>query len=318
MARETGGPASPPHKGCNSSSCCSPAKLWRTMQTLIKDNNRKGLVDFFKDSRIEHIVRVALTSRISNDSSMLPPSQRHKLVKMPPTKAMDSSRYLGKSLSDLNSLQLALISSSEAMVLQLLGQLRQHATALELKQFVNHVYGQGNSSLHLAVFLKRYQVVKVLLEMGCKPDHVNARDKNALDCCYYGDQDMMDLLSSHNNKKSETVKTIMIPMTTCVPIVDDAVVTVIVDDPIVEIVVVTESQQQQQQQQLMVVEDMKQQLVSILHYHHQQHNIIQQQQQQQQQKQQQFAAQYVSLAQLKKPPDIISNYYSASQQIACC
>ncbi|KAI8054881.1 hypothetical protein BDF21DRAFT_311008, partial [Thamnidium elegans] len=202
MARETGGPV--PHKGCNSSSCCSPAKLWRTIQTLIKDNNRKGLVDFFKDSRIEHIVRVALTSRISNDSSMLPPSQRHKLVKMP-TNATDWSRYLGKSLSDLNSLQLALISSSEPMVLTLLAQLRQHATPLELKHFVNHVYGQGNSSLHLAVFLKRYQVVKVLLELGCKPDHVNARNKNALDCCYYGDQDMMDLLSSHN-KKSETVK----------------------------------------------------------------------------------------------------------------
>ncbi|KAG2229969.1 hypothetical protein INT48_000602 [Thamnidium elegans] len=239
MARETGGPV--PHKGCNSSSCCSPAKLWRTIQTLIKDNNRKGLVDFFKDSRIEHIVRVALTSRISNDSSMLPPSQRHKLVKMP-TNATDWSRYLGKSLSDLNSLQLALISSSEPMVLTLLAQLRQHATPLELKHFVNHVYGQGNSSLHLAVFLKRYQVVKVLLELGCKPDHVNARNKNALDCCYYGDQDMMDLLSSHN-KKSETVKTMMIPMTTSVPIVIVADPTdAVVVDPIVEKVVTTESQ----------------------------------------------------------------------------
>ncbi|KAI9360247.1 hypothetical protein BD770DRAFT_305135, partial [Pilaira anomala] len=195
MAGETGGP----HKGCNSASCCSPAKLWRMIQTLIKENNRKGLVEFFKDSRLEHIVRVALTSRISNDQAMFPPSQQHKLIKI-----QDNTvhRYLGKSFTDLNSLQLALITSSEQMVLTLLNQLRIHATPQELKKFINHVYGQRNSSLQLAVYLKRFQVVKLLIELGCTLNHVNARNKNALDCCYYGDKEMIQLLSP----KSETPK----------------------------------------------------------------------------------------------------------------
>ncbi|KAI7883826.1 uncharacterized protein EV154DRAFT_522526 [Mucor mucedo] len=190
MARETGGAV--PHKGCNSSSCCSPAKLWRTMQTLIKENDKRGLIHFFKDARLEHIVRVALTSRITNDASMLPASQQHKIVKLSHPK---SSLYLGKSFSDLNSLQLALISAEEQTVLLFLSLLRSHATQDELKIFVNHIYGQGNTSLHLAVFLRRYAVVKVLIELGSKLHHSNARHKIPVDCCYDGDQQMIALLN---------------------------------------------------------------------------------------------------------------------------
>lgn len=284
MARETGGAV--PHKGCNSSSCCSPAKLWRTIQTLIKENDKRGLIEFFKDARLEHIVRVALTSRISNDASMFPASQQHKLVKIHDNPK--STFYLGKSFTDLNSLQLALISSSESMVLLLLSLLKSHATSQELKVFVNHIYGQGNTSLHLAVFLKRFQVVKVLMELGCKLNHLNAKNKNAVDCCYYGDQQMMDLFLS--KKKSETVVKIMPPVT-------------------IEPKVVVNSPKEVTMQQLISIV-MKH--VNKVHFNLIIHQLLQKQQQQQQkqkqkQKQQQellFDAHYVSLAQLKKPPDI--------------
>lgn len=190
MARETGGAV--PHKGCNSSSCCSPAKLWRTMQTLIKENDKGGLIRFFKDARLEHIVRVALTSRISNDASMFPASQQHKLIKIVHPL---SSFYLGKSFTDLNALQLALISASESTVLLFLSLLKSHATDRELKLFVNHIYGQGNTSLHLAVFLNRFTVAKVLIDLGCKVHHSNARQKRAVDCCLDGNLDMLSLLN---------------------------------------------------------------------------------------------------------------------------
>ena len=181
MAREISTTAIP-HKGCNSSSCCSPAKLWRNIQALIKANDRKGLIDFFKDPRQEHIIRAALTSRITNDAAMFPPSQQHKLVRLEDRK-LEANRYLGKSFTDLNALQLALITSSESMVLTLLGQLKLYATSQELKLFINHIWGQGNSSLHLAVFLKRHSVVKTLMVLGCQPDQLNARKKSAIDCC---------------------------------------------------------------------------------------------------------------------------------------
>ncbi|KAI8072136.1 uncharacterized protein B0P05DRAFT_548998 [Gilbertella persicaria] len=201
MARDTGQPTSVPHKGCNSSSCCSPAKLWRTLQTLIKNDDKKELVQFFKDDRLVHIVRVALTSRLTNDAALYPPSQQHKVVRLT---SRESMLCLGKSFTDLNALQLALLVSSESMVLTLLHQLKAHATRAELKQFVNHIWGQGNSSLHLACFLKRKAVIKVLLDLGCSTDILNTKKKSASDCCL-GDASV--LASLEPPKQIKQIKT---------------------------------------------------------------------------------------------------------------
>lgn len=153
MARE--------HKGCTSASCCSPARLWRTLQTIIKSDKKQDLISFFKDDlRREHIVRVALTSRLSNDASQLPPSHRHTVIRM-------KGDPFGKSMTDLNALQLALITASEPLVLVLLSQLKFHHES-ELGPFIHHLFGKGYSSLELALFLKRTRVVKVLLGLGAK------------------------------------------------------------------------------------------------------------------------------------------------------
>lgn len=181
----------PLHKGCNSSTCCSPAKLWRTLQTLVKNDDRKGLIHFFKDARLEHIVRAALTSRITNDASLLPPSQQHKIIRLTSREAMVN---LGKSYTDLNLLQLALLTSSESTVLAVLSLLKANTTRAEMKHFVNHIWGLGNTSLHLAAFLKRHAVVKALLDLGCSSDtQKNARNKYAADCCM-GDSSILDLM----------------------------------------------------------------------------------------------------------------------------
>lgn len=298
MVRETGGGAStppPPHKGCNSSSCCSPAKLWRTIQTLIKENDKRGLVAFFKeDPRREHIIRVALTSRISNDATMFPPSQQHKLVHIKDTDRKKSLLYLGKSCTDLNSLQLALISSSESTVLCLLSLLKSsHATPQDLKVFVNHIYGQGNSSLHLAVFLKRYEVAKVLIELGCKIDHLNAKHKSALDCCYYANDQMIALFAPPPPLPKQVQE----------PIVIAAVAAAIIPPPLpVTRVNPTPPAEMTMQQLIAIV--MKH--VNKVHFNLIIQQIREQQQQQQRYHQQQalFDASYVISLQLKKPPDI--------------
>jgi hypothetical protein len=211
MIRDTGQPV--PHKGCNSSSCCSPAKLWRTLQTLIKNDSKMGLVQFFKDDRLEHIVRVALTSRITNDAALLPPSQKHKIIRLT---SRESFLYLGKSFTDLNLLQLALLCSSEGTVMALLNQLKVHASESDLKQFVNHVWGQGNTSLHLAMFLKRPLVIKALMDLGCVSGVLNARNKTAVDCCM-GDQDILDIIVSRNVKKVQAQAQAPAPMPTPTP-----------------------------------------------------------------------------------------------------
>ncbi|KAG2215632.1 hypothetical protein INT46_006236 [Mucor plumbeus] len=200
MTRDTGQP-SVLHKGCNSSSCCSPAKLWRTLQSLVKSDDKRELIKFFKDERLEHIVRAALTSRIANDAALYPPSQQHKVIRL---STRESMLCLGKSFTDLNLLQLALMTSSESTVMTLLAQLKLHASPTELKHFVNHIWGQGNTSLHLAVFLKRNLVIKALLALGCSSNVRNIRNKQAVDCCY-GDQAILDLFLCHNKKKTQPV-----------------------------------------------------------------------------------------------------------------
>lgn len=200
----------PLHKGCNSSTCCSPAKLWRTLQTLVKNDDKKGLIQFFKDDRLEHIVRVALTSRITNDASLYPPSQQHKVIRLT---SRDALLCLGKSYTDLNLLQLALLTSSESTVVALLAQLKAHTTQAELKHFVNHIWGGGNTSLHLAVFLKRHLVVKILLNLGCSPEtHKNARNKYASDCCL-GDESMLALFMQAEKKPNKLPESRSVPVT---------------------------------------------------------------------------------------------------------
>lgn len=199
MKVDTGQPP-PTHKGCNSNTCCSPARLWRTLQNLIKEDNRKNLLAFFKDPRQEHILRVALTQRVANDPSSLPASHRHNLVRFANSQlASEAQRILGKSLTDLNALQLALLTSSEPTVLLLLNQLKLHTKPSELKLFIHHLYGQGNSSLHLAVFLNRPRVVKALIDLGASIDCVNGRKKNLMDCCR--DPSMVRLLQSFSENK---------------------------------------------------------------------------------------------------------------------
>ncbi|KAI8989251.1 hypothetical protein BDB01DRAFT_699933, partial [Pilobolus umbonatus] len=170
------------HKGCNSATCCSPSRLWRTLRSLIQDNQVNGLLDFFKDPRLEHIMRVALSSRLSNDPSLYPPSHRHMIIRLPSETQKEGLQLLGRTLTDLNIIQYALLVSSESMVLSLLSQLKLHATEHELKQLVNHLSGQGNTSLHLAAFLNRSRVIKVLLDLGAK-DGLNMKLKMAKDCC---------------------------------------------------------------------------------------------------------------------------------------
>lgn len=346
MAREMN--LSSPHKGCNSSSCCSPAKLWRTLQTLIKTNDKKGLSDFFKDPRQEHIVRVALTSRITNDAAMFPPSQQHKLVRLEERK-LEANKYLGKSYNDLNSLQLALITSSESMVLTLLAQLKLYATTQEMKLFLNHIWGQGNTSLHLAVFLKRHSVVKTLIDLGCQPDHhLNARKKTAFDCCYYGDQRMIDLLSLHKHSETTTeVKPIsVVPMTT---VATTTIITTTIDkkhdnlkkrnDIIDNKIVSTDSQSRQLQQveeemtfdqcYLLLLQMMKpkqqhaanSKVVLPVYNNISQISVIASTVQQKQRQKQSVATQQqfvVSLTQIKKPPDIIQQPYCVLPMVTMC
>ncbi|KAI8339156.1 hypothetical protein BC941DRAFT_329064, partial [Chlamydoabsidia padenii] len=165
---------------CTSATCCSPSRLWRSIQQLIGQNNKQDLIKLCQDpNRSTHVLQVLLSSRLTNDASLYPASHKHRVIQLP----VEAHATLGKPGTDLNALQLALFHRHEGIAFYLLRLIRQHATEKERTLFVNHLWGTRNGSLHLACYLEMPRVVKLLLEMGVKPDATNGKLKVPLNCC---------------------------------------------------------------------------------------------------------------------------------------
>ena len=172
------------HKKCNSATCCSPSKIWRAIQTAISADDKEGLTLMFQNQeRVPHIKNVLIKERNINDASALPPSHKHRILQFDKTVRLDATKKFGKSVTDLNGLQVALFHGREDIACQLLYFLRQHASPTELDSFLGHVWGKGNSSLHLACFHGMPRLVQLLLEMGADPHVTNACHFKPADCC---------------------------------------------------------------------------------------------------------------------------------------
>ncbi|KAG2228043.1 hypothetical protein INT45_012067 [Circinella minor] len=172
------------HKKCNPATCCSPSKIWRAIQTAISTDDKEGLTLMFENQeRVPHIKNVLIKERNINDASALPPSHKHRVLQFDKTVRLDATKKFGKSVTDLNGLQVALFYEREDIACQLLHFLRQHASLAELNSFLGHVWGKGNSSLHLACFHGMPRLVQLLLEMGADPHVTNAYHFKPADCC---------------------------------------------------------------------------------------------------------------------------------------
>ncbi|KAG0165879.1 hypothetical protein DFQ28_008177 [Apophysomyces sp. BC1034] len=183
-------------KGCTSATCCSPSRLWRTIQTLISSDSKEEFQKLCQDSdRGPHVLRVLLTARIANDVSLYPASHKHRVIQHDPSVRQQATLKFGKSVTDLNALQLALFCRREAMAIQLLTFLRRHAQPYELSLFVNHVWGNKNTSLHLACFLCMPRLVRLLLELGADPNVKNARNVMPANCC---NKECLVILQKHS------------------------------------------------------------------------------------------------------------------------
>ncbi|KAI9031661.1 hypothetical protein CLU79DRAFT_694290, partial [Phycomyces nitens] len=204
LSHDSGNPQS--HgKGCTSASCCSPSKLWRTLQTLISTNNKLELSRVCQDKeKSPHILRVLLTSRLTNDPSQYPASHKHRVIRLDPLVHPEAIRKFGKSVTDLNAVQLALFHRHESIALQILTFIRHRATSVETRMFVQHVWGNRNTSLHLASYLAMPRLVKLLLELGADPIAPNARQLLAADVC--SNQDCLGLLQKAITRQSAPAK----------------------------------------------------------------------------------------------------------------
>ncbi|KAI7884659.1 hypothetical protein K492DRAFT_158061 [Lichtheimia hyalospora FSU 10163] len=171
-------------KKCTSASCCSIHKIWKAIQNIIATGDKQAWKQLSQDpDRIAHVKHALLSSRAHNDVSMYPASHKHKVLQFDKHLRAEATRYFGKAVTDLNALQVALFHRNEAMACSLVTFLRQYAEPNELQSFLNHVWGERNTSLHLACFYGMPRLVRMLLDIGVSPDAVNARQLKPADCC---------------------------------------------------------------------------------------------------------------------------------------
>ncbi|KAI9315718.1 hypothetical protein BX666DRAFT_1813750, partial [Dichotomocladium elegans] len=172
------------HKKHSSTLCSSIPKIWMTIQNILATDDRQAWKSLTQDAdHIVHIKNALLMSRMSNDASFLPASSKHKVLQFEQPRRTEAQIRFGKTATDLNALQVAMFHKNEALACQIVSFLRLHADPRELTSFLNHVWGNKNTSLHLACFLAMPRLVKLLLELGANPATLNGRKLTAAECC---------------------------------------------------------------------------------------------------------------------------------------
>ncbi|KAI8061644.1 hypothetical protein BC940DRAFT_133481 [Gongronella butleri] len=195
---------------CAHGGCCSPSKLWRQVQAIVKSGSEADWGQFCSDQdRAPHVARVLCTQRVANDAALYPASHKHRLLQFPAQQRVHAQRVFGASMGDLNGLQMALVLRRQEMALAILEFMHaQHQldaiSAHDLQLFVNHVWGHGHSALHVAAYWGMTAVVRLLLACGADPQCVNARSMMPVDVCPTSAMACRQLLLVvHKNNKND-------------------------------------------------------------------------------------------------------------------
>ncbi|GAA5798860.1 hypothetical protein HPULCUR_004266 [Helicostylum pulchrum] len=164
-------------KPCTSASCCSPSRLWRNTQLLINGDQREEFRKLIGDqSKLPHVVRVLLTSRLSNNP----------LVYSKPMTQIDrrlTDKFGRLSATDLNALEIALLQRHDHIAYTIVLVLKRNATPAEVNQFLNHQWGKEKlTALHLASFWGMSKLVRLMLDLGADPLTQNNRQLRPIDC----------------------------------------------------------------------------------------------------------------------------------------
>ncbi|CAO3644994.1 unnamed protein product [Mucor fragilis] len=168
-------------KPCTSASCCSPSRLWKTIQLLVNTDQRDEFRKLFNDQeKLPHLVRVILTCRLSNNPLVYKNTMK--------VDARLNDKFGKISATDLNALELALLQKHDHIAFSMLQVLKQNATPAQCKQFINHQWGkQKNTALHLGSFWGMSKIVRLMLEMGADPTTLNNRHLRPIDCTTHPD-----------------------------------------------------------------------------------------------------------------------------------
>ncbi|KAI9310243.1 hypothetical protein BX666DRAFT_1289058 [Dichotomocladium elegans] len=174
-----------PHSHKNGNRLCSASRIWKAVQDIIargnlNDWNEFARVDADAAARIKDSL---LQSTFHNNRARFAPSQKHKVLQFSNKALLPQAHCkLGKSIKNLNCIQIAMLQDHEPLACALFLFIRDRATAEELGAFMNDCWSNRNTTLHMACFLGMADLVRLYVEAGAALSPKNGRGLTPAEC----------------------------------------------------------------------------------------------------------------------------------------
>ncbi|KAF9209647.1 hypothetical protein BGZ49_002441 [Haplosporangium sp. Z 27] len=151
--------------------------LWKQMLDAIDQEDRKELDRILHAFDFAIVIQTLVTWNFSNTDN----KYRHD-----PDVLLDAKELLGPTVDHLNLIQIACFLFNEEMALDMLNFVAKASDELESKkilyEFMGKMWGDGNTTLHLASFLGMADLTKRLLDLGANVYKMNDRKYKPVDC----------------------------------------------------------------------------------------------------------------------------------------
>ncbi|KAF9363189.1 hypothetical protein BGX34_004693 [Mortierella sp. NVP85] len=151
--------------------------LWKQMLDAIDQEDRQELDRILHAFDFAIVIQTLVTWNFSNTDN----KYRHD-----PDVLLDAQELLGSTVDHINLIQIACFLFNEEMALDMLNFVAKASDELESKkilyEFMGKLWGDGNTTLHLASFLGMADLTKRLLDLGANVYKMNDRKYKPVDC----------------------------------------------------------------------------------------------------------------------------------------
>ncbi|KAG0290532.1 hypothetical protein BGZ96_005995 [Linnemannia gamsii] len=151
--------------------------LWKQMLSAIEQEDRKELDRVLHAFDFAIVIQTLVTWNTPNTDNQ---------YKHDPDVLLDAKELLGPKVDHLNLIQIACFLFNEEMALDMLNFVAKASEELESKkilyEFMGKMWGDGNTTLHLASFLGMADLTKRLLDLGANVYKMNHRKYKPVDC----------------------------------------------------------------------------------------------------------------------------------------
>ncbi|KAG0210889.1 hypothetical protein BGX33_004619 [Mortierella sp. NVP41] len=151
--------------------------LWKQMLSAIEQEDRQELDRVLHAHDFAIVIQTLVTWNLPNTDNQY----KHDTDVL-----LDAKELLGPKVDHLNLIQIACFLFNEEMALDMLNFVAKASEELESKkilyEFMGKMWGEGNTTLHLASFLGMADLTKRLLDLGANVYKMNHRKYKPVDC----------------------------------------------------------------------------------------------------------------------------------------